>query len=128
MPTPPRPCPLLHLQGNKLRKRTNSLPTRNPPPRPPLLNPQGNKLRKRTNRLPTQNPFPRSPLLSLQGNKLRKYGRRGKPKEHVFRLSQDLQELQWDSSNVRTDDIKYFSVGVLAWRVCEGLKGWELRD
>ncbi|KIY97229.1 hypothetical protein MNEG_10734 [Monoraphidium neglectum] len=35
----------------------------------------------------------------LRGNKLRKYGRRGKPKDHLFRLSQDLQELQWDSSS-----------------------------
>lgn len=38
-----------------------------------------------------------------QGCRLCKYGRHGKPKDHWFRLSQDLQELQWDSSNVRAE-------------------------
>jgi hypothetical protein len=39
-------------------------------------------------------------LLMLQGSHLRKYGRRGKPKIHYFRLSDDDQQLLWDSNNV----------------------------
>jgi len=46
-----------------------------------------------------------------QGNKLRKYGRRGKPKDHVFRLSQDLQELQWDSANVSARPLRLAYAG-----------------
>ncbi len=41
-----------------------------------------------------------------QGSKLRKYGRRGKPKDHYFRLSPDDRELQWESSNV-SDSISH---------------------
>lgn len=50
---------------------------------------------------PTRAATPPPDARHLQGNKLRKYGRRGKPKDHHFKLSQDLTELVWDSSNVR---------------------------
>jgi hypothetical protein len=39
----------------------------------------------------------------LQGSTLRKYGRRGQPKYHYFKLSQDDYCLQWESKKVGTE-------------------------
>eukprot|EP00879_Flechtneria_rotunda_P024147 GHRR01025593.1.p1 GENE.GHRR01025593.1~~GHRR01025593.1.p1 ORF type:complete len:281 (+),score=105.10 GHRR01025593.1:273-1115(+) len=45
-----------------------------------------------------------------KGSYLRKYGRRGKPKNHYFRLSNDDRELLWDSSNGKVRSISLVSV------------------
>jgi hypothetical protein len=41
-------------------------------------------------------------LQQQQGSQLRKHGRRGRPKDHFFRLAADLQAIQWESSKVMT--------------------------
>jgi hypothetical protein len=52
--------------------------------------------------LPGAEQRPAEELLTAlrKGTHLRKYGRRGSPKYHMFKLSADDKELQWQSSNV----------------------------
>lgn len=58
---------------------------------------------KHTNTMTTTSPSTPPPSIITshqQGGKLRKYGRRGRPKDHHFRLSADLTALMWTSANV----------------------------